>query len=39
MMLELQVLPWDRHKNMTGLNRLMASQPFPLDNLITAIHI
>jgi hypothetical protein len=29
--LEFQVLAWDRHKNMAGLNRLMGSQLPPLD--------
>jgi len=27
MMLEIQVLAWDRHKNVVGLNWLMGSQP------------
>jgi hypothetical protein len=31
-MLEIQVLAWDRYKNVAGLNWLMESQPFPLDN-------
>ena len=31
-MFEIQVLAWDRHKNVVGLNRLMGSKPFPLDN-------
>jgi hypothetical protein len=26
---------WDRHKNMAELNRLMESQPLPLDNWIS----
>ena len=26
-MLEIQVLAWDRHKNVVGLNWLMESQP------------
>ena len=34
-MLEIQVLAWDRHKNVTGLNRLMGSQPSPLDKWIS----
>jgi hypothetical protein len=34
MTLEIQVLAWDRHKNVAGLNRLMGSQPSPLDNWI-----
>ena len=25
-------IPWDKHKDVTGLNRLMGSQPSPLDN-------
>jgi hypothetical protein len=29
MALEIQVLAWDRHKNMAGLNWLMGSQPSP----------
>jgi hypothetical protein len=32
MALKMQVLPWDRHKYVVGLNRLMGSQHFPLDN-------
>jgi hypothetical protein len=32
MMLEIQVLVWDRHKNVAGLNRLLGFQPSPLDN-------
>ena len=32
MTLEIQVLAWDRHKNVVGLNRLMGSQPSPLEN-------
>jgi len=31
MMLEIQVLVWDRHKNVAGLNRLLGSQPSPFD--------
>jgi hypothetical protein len=27
MMMEIQVLAWDRHKDMAGLNKLMGSQP------------
>jgi hypothetical protein len=27
--LEIQVLAWDRHINMVGLNRLMWFHPFP----------
>jgi len=30
-----QVLAWERHKNVVALNRLMESQPFPLDNWIS----
>jgi len=30
MTLEIQVLAWDRHKNVVGLNQLMGSQPSPL---------
>ena len=32
MTLKIQVLAWDRHENVSGLNRLMGSQP-PLDNI------
>jgi len=32
---KIQVLSWDRHKNVVGLNRLMRSQPSPLDNWIS----
>ena len=35
MTLEMQVLAWDRHKNMAGLNWLMGSQPSPLNNWIS----
>jgi hypothetical protein len=35
MALKLQVLAWDNHKNVVGLNRLMGSQISPLDNLIS----
>jgi hypothetical protein len=34
MMLEIQVLAWDRHKNVAGLNQLIVSQPSPLDKAI-----
>ena len=34
MTLEIQVLVWDRHKNVVGLNRLIASQPSSLHNAI-----
>jgi hypothetical protein len=37
MTLEIQVLAWDRHTNMTELNRLMGFQPSPLDNWISNI--
>ena len=30
MMLEIQVLTWDRHKNVACLNWLMGSEPSPL---------
>ena len=36
MTLEIQVLAWDRHKNVAGLNWLMGSQPWPLDTADTA---
>ena len=29
MELDIQVLAWDRHKNMTGLNRLSDPNPIP----------
>jgi hypothetical protein len=32
MMLEIQVLAWDRHKSVACLNWLTGSQPFHLDN-------
>ena len=35
MMLEIQVLAWDRQRNVAGLNWLMGSQPSPLDNWIS----
>ena len=38
MMLEIQVLSWDRHKNVVGSNQLMGSQPSPLDNRIFINH-
>jgi hypothetical protein len=34
MMLEIQVLAWDRHKNVAGLNQLIVSQPSPLDKTL-----
>ena len=34
MTLEIQVLAWERHKNVAGFNWLMGSQPSPLDNWI-----
>ena len=34
MMLEIQVLAWDRQRNVAGLNWLMEFQPSPLDNWI-----
>ena len=34
MTLEIQVLAWDRHKNVEGLNWLMGSQSSPLDNCV-----
>jgi hypothetical protein len=30
MMLEVQVLAWDRHKNVAGLNWVIGFQPSPL---------
>jgi len=33
MVMEIQILAWDRHNHVAGLNRLMESQP--TDNLIT----
>ena len=35
MILEILVLAGDRHKIVTGLNSLMGSQPFPLENWIS----
>jgi hypothetical protein len=35
MRLKTQVLAWDRHTNMAGLNRLKGSQPSPPDNWIS----
>ena len=35
MMLEIQVLVWDRLKEVAGLNWLMGYQPSPLDNWIS----
>ena len=37
MALRTQVLPvpWGMYKNVAGLNRLMESEPSPLDNWIT----
>ena len=35
MVLEMQILDWNRHKNMAGLNRIMGTQPSHLDNLIS----
>ena len=32
---EIQILAWDRHKNVVRLNWLMGSQPFSLHNLIS----
>ena len=32
---KIHVLSWDRHKNVVELNRLMRSQPSPLDNWIS----
>ena len=32
MTLEFQVMAWDRHPNVSGLNWLMGSQPSALDN-------
>ena len=31
---EIQVMAWDRYKHVAGLNRIMGSQPSPLDNSI-----
>jgi hypothetical protein len=35
MLMEIQVLVWDRHKYVVGLNQLMGSQPPHLDNWIS----
>jgi hypothetical protein len=32
MMLKIQVLAWDSHKNVMWLYQLMGSEPSPLDN-------
>jgi hypothetical protein len=34
MTLEIQILAWDRHENVVGLNRLMGSLPSSLYNWI-----
>jgi hypothetical protein len=34
MKMEIQILNWDRHKNMAGLNRLIGSQTSALDNWV-----
>ena len=34
-MLEIQVLAWDKHNNVAGLNQLMGSLPSPHDNWIS----
>jgi hypothetical protein len=39
MMLEIQVLAWDRHKHVAGLNQLMGSQIFPFDNWVSMLTI
>jgi hypothetical protein len=39
MTLGIEVLAWDRYKNMAGLNRLMVSQPSPLDTGISNSNI
>jgi hypothetical protein len=35
MMLEIQVLAWDRHRNVAELNLVMGKQPSPFDNWIS----
>jgi hypothetical protein len=35
MVLEIQVLAWDRHKKVAGLNQLMGTQISPIDNWIS----
>jgi hypothetical protein len=35
MTLEIQVLAWDRHIDVVMLNRLIRSQPSPLDSCIS----
>ena len=37
MTLEIQILSWDRHKNVTVLNRLKGSQHYPLDKWISNV--
>jgi hypothetical protein len=35
MTLEIQILAWNKHNNVTGLSRLMEYQPYSLDNWIS----
>jgi len=35
MTLEIQILVWNKHNNVTGLSRLMEYQPYSLDNWIS----
>jgi len=35
MLMKIQFLVWERHKNMTGLNWWLGSNPHPLDNWIS----
>ena len=39
MMLEIQVLAWDSHTHVAGLNQLMGSQIFPFDNWVSMLTI
>jgi hypothetical protein len=39
MTLEIQVLTWDRYRNVAGLNRLMEYQPSLLENWISNSNI
>jgi len=36
---EIQIVAWDRHKNVPGLNRLMESHSSPSDNWISNMAI
>ena len=36
-MMEIQVLAWDRHKHVAGLNQLMGFQTFRFDNWVSSL--